>query len=135
MIQTSAPWHYQLNIAMRKIFVLALLLFVQSFWAQAPGGSRQADPGSSGLDRRVQQQMFERWALDPGAEKQILARKRAEEQLREFYAKAHRFVELWQHFAEDLNNQKTFNAKMAKEVSKAFHDLEKSDGWPVGRSK
>jgi hypothetical protein len=34
-----------------------------------------------------------------------------------------------------LNEKKTFNAKLAKQVAKAFHDLEKSDGWPVGPQK
>lgn len=50
---------------------------------------------------------------------------------REFYSKATQFVELWKKFAEQLNGQQTFDAKLAKKLSKAFHDLEKSEGWPV----
>jgi hypothetical protein len=126
---------YKLNAAMPKVFAITLLLSVPVVWAQSPVIAHEPGLGHSELDSRFQKQMFERWALDPDADKKILARKQAEAQLREFYTKAHRFVELWRNFAEDLNSQKTFNAKLAKEVSKAFHDLEKSDGWPVGRSK
>jgi hypothetical protein len=49
----------------------------------------------------------------------------------QFYSKANRFVELWTKFAAQLNGQQTFDAKLAKKLSKAFHDLEKSEGWPV----
>jgi hypothetical protein len=126
---------YLLNAAMPKVFSITLMLFAQVVWAQSPVAVHEPGLGHSEIDSRFQKQMFERWALDPDADKKILARKQAEAQLREFYTKAHRFVELWRNFAEDLNNQNAFNAKLAKEVSKAFHDLEKSDGWPVGRSK
>jgi hypothetical protein len=126
---------YQLNAAMPKVFTITLLLSVQVVWAQSSVPVHEPGLGHSEMESRFQKQMFERWALDPDADRKILARKQAEAQLREFYTKAHRFVDLWRSFAEDLNNQQTFNAKLAKEVSKAFHDLEKSDGWPVGRSK
>ena len=120
---------------MPKVFAITLLLFVQVVWAQSPVIAHDPGPGHREMDSRFEKQILEGWAFDPNVDKQILARKQAEAQIREFYTKAHRFVELWRSFAEDLNSQKTFNAKLAKEVSKAFHDLEKSDGWPVGRSK
>ena len=87
------------------------------------------------MDRQVQQKLFDQWAHQPEDERQAIARQAANEKVREFYAKAQRFVTLWQKFAADLNNQRTFDAKLAKQVSKAFHDLEKSEGWPVGHSK
>ncbi len=60
------------------------------------------------------------------------AEKRAAELARtEFLDKANHFVELWSDFATLLNEKQTFDAKLAKKVSKAFHELEKTDGWPV----
>ena len=50
---------------------------------------------------------------------------------REFQEKADKFVALWGDFATRLNQQQVFDAKLAKKLSKAFHELEKSDGWPV----
>jgi len=89
----------------------------------------------SALDRRIQQDAFEKWALDPDGKQKKAQAARESEAAMEFYSKARQFVELWQTFASELNDKKTFNAKLAKEVSKAFHELEKSDGWPVGRQK
>jgi hypothetical protein len=30
-----------------------------------------------------------------------------------------------------LNDKQTFDAKLALKLSKAFHELEMSDGWPI----
>ena len=48
----------------------------------------------------------------------------------EFLAKTDKFVELWTALAHEYQEKGTFNVKKAKQVSKAFHDLEKSEGWP-----
>jgi hypothetical protein len=40
------------------------------------------------------------------------------------------FIASWTALVCEYNKKGTFNVKKAKEVSKAFHDLEKSGGWP-----
>jgi hypothetical protein len=49
----------------------------------------------------------------------------------QFLQKANKFVVLWGDFAGRLNDTQTFDAKLAKKLSKAFHELETSDGWPI----
>ena len=49
----------------------------------------------------------------------------------QFLTKANQFVALWEAFAEHLNGTQTFDAKLARKLSKAFHELETSDGWPI----
>ena len=114
---------------------LVLFLFFSSFrilWAQV---GHEQGVGSTETDRRLQQQMFEQWATMPESQRQAIARLEENQKLREFYMKAQRFVTLWRKFAVDLDGQKTVNVRLAKQLSKAFHDLEKSEGWPVGREK
>jgi hypothetical protein len=41
------------------------------------------------------------------------------------------FVELWTDFENHLNDKEIFDAKLAKKLAKAFHELETSDRWPV----
>jgi hypothetical protein len=119
---------------MRTVFAISILFSYQVCWAQGPTSPRQDIPVDGQSQRRVQQEAFERWALDSDGRKKEETSK-SEEAAQEFYSKARHFVDLWQAFAEELNDKKTFNAKLAKQVSKAFHEMEKSDGWPVGRPK
>jgi len=58
------------------------------------------------------------------ARDELIARK-------QFWDKANQFVTIWEDFASRLNDKQTFDVKLAKKLSKAFHELEKSDGWPV----
>jgi hypothetical protein len=44
--------------------------------------------------------------------------------------KERRLVEAWSALAREYKDKGTFNLKKAKQVSKAFHDLEKTEGWP-----
>lgn len=120
---------------MRNVFAVFFLLSLRLLWAQSPHLSGEPGVGNSQLDSRLQETIMEHWALNPGGERQSTARKEADARLREFYTKAEHFVALWGSLAHELNDRKTFDAKLAKQVSKAFHDLEKSDGWPAGRSQ
>jgi hypothetical protein len=120
---------------MRKILAVSLFLTSPILWAQSRGSSRDPNYAAIDSERRLQQQSFEQWARQPESERQDAAHRVADEKFREFYSKAQRFVVLWQQFSKSLSDRKTFDAKLAKQVSKAFHDLEKSDGWPAGRSK
>jgi hypothetical protein len=58
-------------------------------------------------------------------------RREAEYQNRLFYGKAKHFVDLWTKLTRQMNQNNTFDVKLAQKVSAAFHDLEKSNGWPV----
>jgi len=120
---------------MRKILAISILFSSPVLWAQGrPTGPLQPFPAEPNTTQRLQQEAFEKWALDTtDAQKQATAKQTAA--ALEFYSKARHFVDLWEALAAELNEKKTFNAKLAKQVSKAFHDLEKSDGWPVGRPK
>jgi hypothetical protein len=120
---------------MRKVLAVTLFISSQILSAQGQIGPRQTSPLNEESQRRIEQQAFEDWATQPQAARQAAARRQTEEKLREFYDKAQRFVGLWKKLTADLNDQKTFNVKLAKQVSQAFHDLEKSDGWPAGRGK
>jgi hypothetical protein len=119
---------------MPKVVAVSLLFFAQVLWAQAPSLSSSPIATDTEWERRAQQASFQSWATDTSAPKRAASAKQAAE-IEEFYSKARHFVELWRALAVELNDKKTFNAKLAKQVSKAFHDLEKSNGWPVGRSK
>lgn len=48
----------------------------------------------------------------------------------EFWLQTEKFVNLWTSLAREYNENGTFNIKTAKQISKAFHDLEKTEGWP-----
>jgi hypothetical protein len=120
---------------MRK-FAVSVLLFSQIIWAQAPISPRAPGPvADPAVDRRIQQEAFEKWAIDGDHTEKAAIAAQQSQAAQEFYVKAKQFVQLWQAFAAELNDKKTFNAKLAKQVAKAFHDLEKSDGWSVGRQK
>jgi len=119
---------------MRKVLAVSLLFCSQVVWAQAPGMPRQSLPGDSDVDRRIKQEAFEEWALSPNDAKKGGTAKESQA-IEEFYLKARHFVDLWRAFAAELNEKKTVNIKLAKQISKAFHEMEKSDGWPAGRAK
>ncbi len=61
---------------------------------------------------------------------QIAKRREAQYKERQFLLKAERLVESWSALVREYNKKGTFNVKTAREVSKAFHDLEKAEGWP-----
>jgi hypothetical protein len=64
------------------------------------------------------------------AQIQIAKRREAEYKEQQFLLKAKKLVQSWSTFAREYNEKGTFNLKTAKDVSKAFHDLEKDEGWP-----
>jgi hypothetical protein len=61
--------------------------------------------------------------------RQMVERQVAEQQRREFAAKANRFITIWNKLIGEYSRQGTFNVKQARALSKAFHDLE-SISWP-----
>ena len=63
-------------------------------------------------------------------ENEIAERSDARRREYEFIRKIAGFTKSWSALAREYNHKGTFNVKTAKEVSKAFHDLEKTEGWP-----
>ena len=78
-------------------------------------------------------ELLNRAVLDANEERaQHTAEKQAEAYARlVFSQKANKFVALWEDFAARVNEHQTVDVKLAKKLSKAFHELETSDGWPV----
>ena len=64
------------------------------------------------------------------AEQQLAQHREAQQKERQFWMKTEKFIDSWTAMAREYNDKGTFNVKQAKEVSKAFHDLEKCEGWP-----
>ncbi|MBZ5590948.1 MAG: hypothetical protein LAP39_01840 [Acidobacteriia bacterium] len=73
-------------------------------------------------------------AVEDQFDRPIFERENAQYKEKQFRLKTQAFVDLWTALAREYKEKGTFNIKLAKEVSKAFHALEKSEGWPkVGR--
>jgi len=70
--------------------------------------------------------------LNQSAERVAAAARRQDEQdgQRQFVQDAEQFINLWNQFANEYNQKKAFNIKLAKELSKAFRRLEKTTTWP-----
>jgi hypothetical protein len=64
------------------------------------------------------------------AEIQIAKRREAEYKEQQFLLKAKKLIQSWSTFAREYNEKGTFDLRTAREVSKAFHDLERDEGWP-----
>ena len=60
---------------------------------------------------------------------------RAKSVERQFLDRASRFVRAWDGFVDAYNHSKVFDLKKAREVMKAFRELEKSEGWLLHESK
>jgi hypothetical protein len=69
------------------------------------------------------------------AEMEFAAAQRRDASFRErqFMEKVRRFVTKWERFATEYNLKGGFNIKAARDMSKAFHELESSEGWPKGK--
>jgi hypothetical protein len=63
-------------------------------------------------------------------ESEVAKRRQAAFLERQLLERMNRIVQVWTRFAQEYNARKTFNVKNARELSQAFHDLEKTEGWP-----
>lgn len=120
---------------MRKVMPFYLWLTLSLLRAQSSPvpAVPSSDPGSIG---RLQMELFRESVRDNNEEAVRRAAAARQEQFarQQFMVKANHFVELWGHLVSRLNDQQTFDEKLTRKVSKAFHDLEKSDGWPLRES-
>jgi hypothetical protein len=49
---------------------------------------------------------------------------------RRFVERANRVAKLWTQFALDYNQRRAVDVKTARSLTKAFHELERGEGWP-----
>ena len=115
-------------------FCLLCLLGFGSLSAQS---ARPMEGGSNAGSLMMAREMFYRDASDAELlrRREEAAKRDLDYQKRMFYGKAHRFVTLWSKMTKQMGERQTFDVKLAKQVSEAFHDLEKSEGWPVRSGK
>jgi len=109
-------------------FLLLSFLFLGTTPAQSP------HPNQSRMQDTIQRHYWE--SLSNAASRsqtssQTEIEKRTEAQLneREFLLKADKFVQVWSVFIREYNARGAFNVKLAQKASKAFRDLEGSEGW------
>jgi hypothetical protein len=81
------------------------------------------------LEEFVLNQMQQR---DPAVDQAMLQRRQAAYEEQEFCRRANRVAELWVEVMNDHYDGRV-NVKRMRELSKAFHELEKSDGWTAGK--
>ena len=86
------------------------LLIREFFWEQQFAGATQVE--LAGAERRA-----------------------AKVREHQFIDKVHQFIVKWSRFADEYNRKGVFNIKSAREMSKAFHDLENTEGWPRIKGK
>jgi hypothetical protein len=75
------------------------------------------------VNRQLEQQ---RGSAEIGAAE----RRQEQYQERRFLERANEFALIWSAFAKEYNEKKTFNAKTAEKITRAFHALEASKDWP-----
>jgi len=61
-------------------------------------------------------------------DRELALRRQASSLERQFISRMNRFVALWSALVSEYNEKQAFNIKLAGEVAKAFHELEKSEG-------
>lgn len=106
------------------IFVLLVFIAASSATAQMPNANH-CPPA-----RKAYQRLLSAPDIPTVAEQQLAQHKAAQRKEHQFWMKTEKFIDSWTALAREYNDKGTFNVKRAKEVSKAFHDLEKSEGWP-----
>ncbi len=111
-------------------FALWLVLFVLIDSARSQDRGRLFNPSVTveSMSRDFLMQEFEVGKT----EAQYAAAERRDAKLRErqFMEKVRQFITKWDQFASEYNHKGAFNIKAARDMSKAFHELEHTDGWP-----
>ena len=97
-------------------------------------GAAQTSAQSQRLGRDVETLLRDpRWRefLNQQADREAALLQRQDEQQseRKVIETMHTFVLLWNQFANEYNQKKVLNVKLAKEVSKAFRKVENATGW------
>lgn len=114
---------------MKKFAVSTVLIL--SAWTSAPAqdpawNRNLSNQWVEALTREFMLRQYEGFTQD-GQEQ---ARRAAQYSEQQFIRKANNFTRIWGAFIRDYNEKKAVNIRITREASKAFHDLERSDGWP-----
>jgi len=108
---------------------LVFLVLIDSVRSQDPRG-RLINPSATveSISRDFLMQELE----VGNTEAQYAAAERRDAKLRErqFMEKVRHFITKWEQFASEYNHKGAFNVKAARDMSKAFHELEHTEGWP-----
>jgi hypothetical protein len=107
------------------------LLLGSFFISSAVAQSSNLDRNASERLNHITHEFILRQLTDQPTRAETEAAKRREAEYREnqFIQKTSAFVQLWSQFATEYNEKGAFNLKLAQEISKAFHELERSEGW------
>jgi hypothetical protein len=107
-----------------KTIILLVLAFIGASRAMAqslsPNQCRNLAPAYQRLLLKAE---------TPNIDQQAEQRSTAKQKLQQFWLRTETFIASWSVLASEYNEKGTFNVKKAKQVSKAFHDLEKTEGW------
>jgi hypothetical protein len=108
----------------RTVIILLVLVLI----AACDAAAQSPDPNQCRNLAPAYQRLLLK-AETPNIDQQAEQRRAAEQKQHQFLLKTEKFIDAWTALATEYNEKGTFNVKKAKQVSKAFHDLEKSEGW------
>jgi hypothetical protein len=115
------------------LYLVLNLVLVDSVRSQDARGSQLFNPGVTAetISRDFLMQQLE----DGSAEAKAAAAERRDASFRkrQFMEKVSHFVAKWEQFANEYNHKGAFNIKSARDISKAFHELEHTEGWPKAK--
>jgi hypothetical protein len=98
------------------------------------GDAQDVPPRPSSNERQdlLMRELVNRQLEQQGGRSEIEAAERWQEQYEErrFLERANKFARIWSAFAKEYNENRTFNAKTAEKITRAFHELEASKDWP-----
>jgi hypothetical protein len=106
------------------------LALIHSAKSQNPRADRL--PSAAGTVDNINREFLMQQLESGPAEAEAAAAQQRDANYRErqFMEKVRHFIAKWDQFASEYNHKKTFNVKSARDMSKAFHELESSESWP-----
>ena len=112
---------------MRRLLQVITVGFFLSGLLSAQNPRRDRDTFVDLLRRELALRELENSRAD--VDRELALRRQASSLERQFISRMNRFVALWSALVSEYNEKQAFNIKLAGEVAKAFHELEKSEGW------
>ncbi len=112
---------------MRQLLQVITVGFFLSGLLSAQNPRRDRDTFVDLLRRELALRELENSRAD--IDRELALRRQASSLERQFISRMNRFVALWSALVSEYNEKQAFNIKLAGEVAKAFHELEKSEGW------
>jgi DNA phosphorothioation-dependent restriction protein DptG len=111
-----------------RILLLALFIGLP-LCAQVNRPTQQETEQQQLWDRLLRRRLEEMHNGHDKLEEELAQRREAQIREWQFWSLLQRFVNCWKEMAEEYSTHGSVNPKKFKAVSKAFHDLERSDGW------